>query len=64
MAALATEVRVVIENGFGTWKVKLKVNILLCFCVAPRQGRESCSENGGKCPNGESVDGDEDFESR
>lgn len=29
VAALATEVKADIENGFGTWKVKLNVNISL-----------------------------------
>ena len=43
MAALATEVKVVIEKGFGTWKVKLNVNILP-FCVLPREGGESGGE--------------------
>jgi hypothetical protein len=38
VAALATEVKVDIENGFGTWKVKLKVNILLCFWGSPSRG--------------------------
>ena len=50
MAAFATEVKVDTENGFGTWKVKLKVNISL-FCVLPREGRKSREEKraGGRC---------------
>jgi len=43
VAALATEVKADIENGFGTWKVKLKVNILL-FWLPPRGGRERAGE--------------------
>ena len=34
---MATEEKADIEKGFGTWKVKLKVNMLL-FCVLPREG--------------------------
>lgn len=43
VAALATEAKVVIEKGFGTWKVKLNVNILL-FRLLPREGGESGRE--------------------
>jgi len=39
VAALATEVKADIEKGFGTWKVKLKVNMLL-FCVPPRENEK------------------------
>lgn len=41
MAAFATEVKVDIENGFGTWKVKLNVNI---FRVSPGEDREAGKE--------------------
>lgn len=40
VAALATEVKADIEKGFGTWKVKLKVNMPL-FCVPPVDGSNS-----------------------
>jgi len=40
VAALATEVKAEIEKGFGTWKVKLKVNMPL-FCVPPVDGSNS-----------------------
>ena len=36
---MATEVKADIEKGFGTWKVKLKVNMLF-FCVPPRENEK------------------------
>jgi hypothetical protein len=54
VAALATEVKADIENGFGTWKVKLNVNILP-FCVLPREDTGSGKE--GKQEGGRLVDG-------
>jgi hypothetical protein len=58
VAAFATEVKVDIENGFGTWKVKLKVNILLCFLAPPRDGRESGMEGIKRVSGNSWVDGD------
>jgi len=53
VAAFATEVKADIEKGFGTWKVKLKVNIQL-FCVPPRESRECGNE--GERVSRKSVD--------
>ena len=60
VAALATEVKADIEKGFGTWKVKLNVNILL-FCVLPRE--DTGSGNEGKREGGRLVDGGDNTQS-
>lgn len=56
MATLATVVKADIENGFGTWKVKLNVNILFFGPSPPRQCRKSGKE-GGRESGGNNVDG-------
>ena len=60
MAALATEVKADIENGFGTWKVKLKVNISL-FWLPPREGSECGKE--GRRKSGRRADEDDSTQS-